>query len=124
MKLEDQVCSLELAKRLKDLGVKQEAIVEWLKIPFKYILNEDGTLKEILYEYKLGNRFACNIEEKDSWSAFSVAGLGEYLQWEKLYIFDIPKELLDYVDGENTEADARAKMMIYMIENNLAIPQS
>jgi len=29
MKLEDQVCSLELAKRLKELGVEQESLFYW-----------------------------------------------------------------------------------------------
>ena len=29
MKLEDQVCSLELAKKLKELGVKQESLFYW-----------------------------------------------------------------------------------------------
>lgn len=31
MKLEDQVCSLELAKRLKELGVKQNSALVWYK---------------------------------------------------------------------------------------------
>ena len=29
MKLEDQVCSLELSKRLKELGVKQDSLWYW-----------------------------------------------------------------------------------------------
>ena len=29
MKLEDQVCSLELAKKLKELGVKQDSLFYW-----------------------------------------------------------------------------------------------
>jgi hypothetical protein len=29
MKLEDQVCSLELAKRLQELGVKRESLFYW-----------------------------------------------------------------------------------------------
>lgn len=30
MKLENQVCSLELAKRLKELGVKQDSLWVWV----------------------------------------------------------------------------------------------
>ena len=29
MKIESQVCSLELAKKLKELGVKQESLYYW-----------------------------------------------------------------------------------------------
>jgi hypothetical protein len=31
MKLEDQVCSLELAKKLKELGVKQDGLFRWYR---------------------------------------------------------------------------------------------
>lgn len=31
MKLEDQVCSLELAKRLKELGVQQNNVFYWVQ---------------------------------------------------------------------------------------------
>jgi hypothetical protein len=31
MKLEDQVCSLDPAKRFKELGIKQESIFVWFK---------------------------------------------------------------------------------------------
>ncbi|GAH25167.1 unnamed protein product, partial [marine sediment metagenome] len=32
MKTEDQVCSLELAKQLKELGVKQDSVFFWCTI--------------------------------------------------------------------------------------------
>ena len=48
-------------------------------------------------------------------SAFTVAELGEIIQWEKLYIFGFPEELKIFLNGKDSEADCRAKMLIYMI---------
>lgn len=43
MKLEDQVCSLELSKKLKELGVRQDGYFYWVKplIPEQTYLNQD-----------------------------------------------------------------------------------
>ena len=60
MKLEDQVCSLEQAKRLKELGVKQEGIFNYLKT---------GGLK-------LSSEFPSFLH---CYSAFTVAELGEMI---------------------------------------------
>jgi len=66
MKLEDQVCSLELAKKLKELGVKQESYWSWLKGDADY--GDEP--------YLLG----CTTKlEEDECSAFTVAELGEKL---------------------------------------------
>lgn len=123
MKLEQQVVSLELAKRLKELGVKQESY-------FCYALkeaNEYGQSLEIdnpPLAHKTGNW------DTDTFvSAFTVAELGEmcptYMQTYKAK--DYPEwycSTLSTRGGEhqleaNTEADARAKMLIYLIENGL-----
>lgn len=109
MELENQVCQLDLAKRLKELGVKQESYWKW---------DEFGHLLDIYYEEKNpGVPFV---------SAFTVAELGEML----------PKDIDTYktdkgtfwchdpiTEGmffeEKTEADARAKMLIYLLENKV-----
>lgn len=131
MNLSDQVVSLELAKRLKELGVEQKSLVYWLNIEdIIYVkLNKDGSvfidengstiIDRIEYKIKLGDPFAWNIKKENTWAAFTVAELGRFLQWEKLYISGILEELLNYVDSKNTEADTRAKMLIYLIENKL-----
>jgi len=134
MKLEDQVCSLELAKRLKEFGFKQESFYGWA-IPFD---NGDGT-KPRIYEY--GSSF--NI--KKWYSAYTVAELGEMLpqiikinhkvyqlfisvgmdkQWFVVYANE-----KDYHDNApmplmlcHNEAEARAKMLIYLTEKGLIKP--
>lgn len=44
MKIEDQVCSLELAKRLKELGVKQDSLFYWHNISiYPMVIYGDST---------------------------------------------------------------------------------
>lgn len=129
MKLEDQVCSLELAKRLKELGVKQESFAYWHK--------NHASVKLRLDRDDLGTDWSDNQIN----SAFTVAELGEmlpmkvsgdfgFLRW--LRIARVPgRWVVGYVDegaefefeeSAETEADTRAKMLIYLIENRLVKP--
>lgn len=120
MKLEDQVCSLELSKKLKYLGVKQESLWYW-KGGF---LRSDESIGE---QYK---------DRDDCYSAFTVAELGEMLPKtiEKdfgLHFLEIQRDYENkwrfqyginthFTSLENdTEANARAKMLVYLLENKL-----
>jgi len=117
MKLENQVVSLELAKKLKDLGFKQESLFYWqlgLQIPY-------------LVRAKSSN--CC--------SAYTVAELGEMLplnidgfdlqiwrekgkeSWDIAYNTDSGNLKIMPWEQSDTEADARAKMLIYLKTNNL-----
>lgn len=123
MELEQQVCSLEIAKRLKELGVKQENLYYWLEA-------SDGARlmkNPILDTYKYFKRY----------SAFTVAELGEMLpRGTKSYLHKCVDGCDSrYFDKEisyecqlhdksktttaETEANARARMLIYLLENNL-----
>jgi len=120
MKLEDQVCSLGLAKRLKELGVKQESYFYWLK---------DGN------EWRI---FVSQSNYTDGFSAFTVAELGEMLGAEVSFkkVQKDPPEFgvcVDYCQRiqdpiqhhwvwADTESAARAKMLIYLIENGMVKP--
>jgi hypothetical protein len=124
MKLVDQVCSLELAERLKNLGIKQESLFYWLM--------HDG----IGEPECSGNIHIGDADEKDYFielaSAFTVAELGEMLpggicQTDKINKkrdSDL-KSYCIYLAGDSfhakddNEANARAKMLIYLIENGL-----
>lgn len=131
MKIESQVCGLELAEKLQSLGVKQNAWWYWKKW-------DDGskTLQQMMTS-ELGNT------HPNSFSAFSVAELGEMLPdtiannypeaehnlhrlvtekqdkvWNVMYICFGCKGKLTTCTA-NTEADARAKMFVYLLENKL-----
>lgn len=130
MKLENQVCTLQQAKRLKELGITQDS--------FFYHIE---AFNDIAYMNKI-----CQIKGFDNstysgqyiYSAYTTSEIGvmlprkyvsEKTQWEdisKKYICGVP-----YPDGEDnydysnnsqfgaTEAEARAAMLIYLLENNL-----
>ena len=124
MTLEQQVCSLELAKKLKDLGVKQESYFRHVRLSDKPDLTEDW--------YILDRKPTDYIEIV---SAFTVAELGEMLPdnfhtyrkgGDKQYWCGMDIKLYYIKDSDwwnheeaPTEADARAKMLIYLLENNL-----
>lgn len=111
MKLEQQVTSLELTKRLKELGVKQESAFYW----------HGGLQYPYLVQRPNGS---------DTISAFTVAELGEMLPalcktWQNINGWSCEhwNDKGNCFDGkiihEVTEADARAKMLIYLLENKL-----
>lgn len=120
MKLEQQVVSLELAKKLKELGVKQ------YESHFQWVIDEFPK-KGMSYISNTGDEIEPGNDRVD---AFTVAELGEMLPLE-LETVSIIKT--GYEDGKwqweyklhgffghtQTEADARAKMLIYLLENNL-----
>lgn len=137
MELENQVVSLELAKKLKELGVEQESLFYWKE----FRAFRDG--EEIEPNYYLKTKEEVFDSGHNYFSAFTVAELGEMLPSEinfpfkngkrrsrnsslksyfgnglnwKNVIYTKAGEAGAWVNG-NTEADARAKMFIYLIEN-------
>lgn len=128
MKLEDQVCSLEMAKRLKELGVKQDGCYSWFETQGGMVVRDTN---DRIGGICLG-------------SAFTVAELGEmlpdHIKIEEVtgtatFCFKSEKQdagewcaSYDFVDTSccyfmaTTEADARAKCLIYLIKNKLVKP--
>jgi len=125
MKLEDQVCSLELAKKLYDLGFEHESHFWWAESHLTFRVTSTPM-----------NR---NWINQKRYAAFTVAELGEILPavvnggpidtfkngrtgpWYFLYRFEGDKTR-HAVDDTPTEADVRAKMLIYRLENKLMDP--
>jgi hypothetical protein len=132
MKLEDQLCSLELAKRLKELGIKKNSLFCWIGIE-----NENITTYAISYFVEI---FKNESLIKEIYSAFTVAELLEilplingcplqllkghkildcvstyYARYDQLPMHYETIESLVDINPANT----LAKMLIYLIENNL-----
>lgn len=119
MKLERQVTSLDLSKKLKELGVKQESLHRWL-----YVEAHD--------DFELDNG-----REETGYSAFTVAELGEMLPRNikipnaqyPFYSLQMTKTTSgkhyvgygaeEIAEISSTEADARAKMLIYLLKHKL-----
>jgi hypothetical protein len=133
MELEKQICSLELAKRLKELGVEQGSIWAWREHTSKLDGVESGISSNICANEgrKSGN---FDTYKDEYFAAFTVAEFGEMLQaglvrgwkgingkWYCVWAYS-PEKLEDKhptTFEATTEADARAKMLIYLIENGL-----
>ena len=110
MRLEQQVVSLKLAKKLKELIGKQTSVYCWKQWSL------DGSISLEPY---------CN-SKKNTWAAYTVAELGEILTSNGCKMFKSIDEEGKWCawHGSNnfkatTEADARAKLLIYLLENKL-----
>lgn len=134
MKLEHQVASLELSKRLEKLGVKQESYFVWwyteaMSTDVKYFPGIDWEKRE----WKLKPRADDMKDSGRDIAAFTVAELGEmftgYCFSRRTYSSAKDENWLcrwQNVHGINekelygrSEADARAKMLVYLLENKL-----
>ncbi len=117
--IEKQVCSLELAKRLYEIGVKKESLFVWDDWG-------DGRSTLTFFPYSPGRGWL--TENITRYSAFTVGELGEmlpaklqrHLSCVKLdNIWEIAYGLNEKIFADQNEADARAKMLIHLIENKL-----
>lgn len=144
MNLQQQVVSLDIAKELKELGVRQESLFWWAPdfigrnevkewgIRYNDIMNPETTpmahpdyvsaftvaeLGEMLPESVLSirplqnNRW--NYKPKDKWLV-AKAGDSDYCCLDESFI-----DTQLYGVSADTEADARGKMLIYLIKNKL-----
>lgn len=124
MKLEDQVCSLELAKKLKELWVKQESQFYYCNVKSigDHILN-----KEL---WMIAHLSQVTGLSDDWFSAFTVSELGVLMpdlfgtfkdkgMWKGAWEDNQWSLVSKLYASSKTEADARAKIIIYLIENGL-----
>lgn len=137
MKLEHQVTSLEISKRLKELGVKYESLFDWYDVGNDvYYLGSNTDAANNAKDYS--NSTAIGYEQRII-SAFTCAELGEMLpltingvymsifREKGLESWDVAYGTFDKQniwEQAETLADAMGKMLIYLIENGLCPSQS
>lgn len=117
MRLEDQVASLELSKRLKELGVRQESYAVWCEMLSETTLEISNSVGAFCK-----NKLQAHI---GSYSAFTANEIGEMLP-EGLNTAKSPDKH-DWICWGNkfhlvrnsTEANARCLMLIYLIEKGI-----
>lgn len=136
MKLSEQVVSLDLSKRLKELGFEQESIFIYTVSGFNCWLSLVDEERDKMWSRDLFENLMTTADCKQTYNAYTVAELGEMLP--SSYTFEdttchitIEKDLnwwtikynsktSNWCEEKNiTEADARAKMLIYLKDNNL-----
>src|SRR5687768_259896 len=111
MTIESQVTSLEISRRLKELGVEQETLWYWSHIDGKYILVLNHGENHAFTVAELGEMLPIGV-----WSTRDKGEEG----WRCKVVFHDPRIRPPlHFTVANTEADARGKMMIYLIENGL-----
>jgi hypothetical protein len=135
MRIEQQVVSLELAKRLKELGVQQESLFYWVmtgeeREPFLASTEDFDVIDRATSVLYVGRDDSETWENQVCYSAFTVAELGELLpaswttyktahgEWRGLG-FNI-----EYLHWHTTfhgnygksEADTRAEILIEELE--------
>lgn len=146
MNLDQQVVSLETAKRLKELGVKQESYFYFILHGEEWQMEGRELFDAVDGEWGCG----CSVEDLEHISAFTSGELGEMLPWRlknlgtlnnaELVITKLvnvegtPLWNVAYWDEDkglyngmviriknepNNLADAMGKMLIYLIENKL-----
>lgn len=122
LKLEDQVSSLESSMELKRLGCSQSSLFYWEKSPYSN-------------EYSIFMRNTGDIYMQDWCSAYTASELGEILSLASFAMDMSPFKINSsekswlmshgMIEGKrkvisaDTEVEARAKMLCYLLENKL-----
>lgn len=140
MKIEDQVCSLELSKKLLALGVKQDSYFFWVEFRNESSPKEHwkNVYAEIIDYNELEDyEERSYLKDLKKYSAFTVAELGAILPgWISPDSGSGSERIINFSKSENIycvsilnpnkvffprfisekEADARATMLIYLKE--------
>jgi hypothetical protein len=127
MKLEKQVTSLELAQKLKELSVEQNSLFKWFISPegWKIVPQTEDTglliCPSAFTVAELGEMLPALIEPSSSIIGYLSTYKRQVPSANKLWGINYQNynERVVCYENADTEADARAKMLIYLLKNNL-----
>lgn len=115
MKIKYQVVNLELSKKIKELGIKQDG-------EFYYGKSSEENSGETKNDHHLYFSLSSSLNE-EQYSAFTASELLELLpKYTKVEIInnrDFQCSYKEYHTFESTLSDLLAKMLIHLIENKL-----
>jgi hypothetical protein len=120
LSLESQVCSLDLANRLRELGVKQESL-------FYYAIGNHLKLNDSLI-FAPGKFTETTVMLRDYYSAYTASELLEMLPKSCYEIInsirwvDVTSEFYEISFKKDNLCDALAKMLIHLIEQGIVKP--
>lgn len=119
MKIENQICTLEQAKKLKELGVQQDGLFTWC------VVCPDPTGEKGYYHpFYCDDNSPVAINSEAIASAFTVAELGSFmLGYEMPFYWKMWEEYCFKENGQprgyGNEAEARAAKLIHLIKSNM-----
>lgn len=125
--IQNHLTSLEPSKQLKELGVKQESFYYWSDHTMPETLWREDALEEVWTENTIGETYSAFLaSELGEMLPAKIEGLGWLIctktnseNWEIYYTNDEKSGSTNGFLTAKTEADARTKMLIYLLENNL-----
>lgn len=122
MTIESHVCSLDLARKLRDLGVKQESYFYWFEWATTSIVKDKYYSSQISGEKpysaylssELGELMPDNIEHPDEADQTIHLEINHSVLWSVTYTWQHFKTFSD-----NSLCNAMAKMLIHLIEQGI-----
>lgn len=125
MGLKDQVCSLESAKRLKELGVIGSHVFVWRyeEEESEFILNDSTSGDEEWYPAftvtELGEMLPTHIDHSGTCFILTINRWDNDNKWQISYVggeYNDDSAFNEFIADDLCEAEARAKMIIHLIE--------
>lgn len=123
MKLEDQVVSLELAKKMKELGFEQESLCYWWKfsgweICYKSSSNVNKKERYVYSAYTVAELIEIAIKDSNIvWKIYHGKNGWVLYSAKDEFGFQASEDFPTFVD--NKIEDCFAKLAIYLKENSL-----